>query len=177
MESMCEGDSLAAIPHLLRQVLERPVTGVLPGRLVNKKYTRLTRTNHTRVQPNLGQGGGQAIESAYTMAASLDGLTSASSTKEIQKRLFYQYSLKRVLRASSVHGLSRMLGLLNIVYRPYLGSNPYPFYPAPVKAFWEAVRHVITVPASHLLSSHRTQADCCDVLGTKPYVPVYVSGC
>jgi hypothetical protein len=93
-------------------------------------------------QPNLGQGGGQAIESAYTLAASLDGLTSASSTKEIQKKLFYEYSLKRVLRAGSVHGLSRMLGLLNIVYRPYLGSNPYPFYPAPVKAFWEAVRHM-----------------------------------
>jgi len=91
------------------------------------------------VQPNLGQGGGQAIESAYTMAVSLDGLTSASSTKEIQRTLFYDYSLKRVLRAGSVHGLSRMLGLLNIVYRPYLGSNPYPFYPAPVKAFWETV--------------------------------------
>jgi hypothetical protein len=33
-----------------------------------------------------------------------------------------------------------MLGLLNIVYRPYLGSEPYFFYPAPVKKFWEKVR-------------------------------------
>ena len=125
-----------------------------------KSCTRLTPLTHAnpRVQPNLGQGGGQAIESAYTMAVSLDGLTSASSTKEIQRTLFYDYSLKRVLRAGSVHGLSRMLGLLNIVYRPYLGSNPYPFYPAPVKAFWETVCHhtVMTVSASSVAELRRT---------------------
>ena len=55
-------------------------------------------------QPNLGQGGGQAIESAYTLAASLSGLTGASDIKDIRRSLFYQYSLKRVLRASTVHG-------------------------------------------------------------------------
>merc|ERR1712013_386150 len=87
------------------------------------------------VQPNLGQGGGQAIESAYTLADELDKLGVEATQSDVEARL-RSYTTRRILRCGSIHGLSRMAALMNIVYRPYLGSNPYDFYPEPVQAFW-----------------------------------------
>jgi len=89
------------------------------------------------VQPNLGQGGGQAIESAYTLANELEQCES-SSKRDVEKSL-WSFTTSRVLRAGAVHGLSRSLGYLNIVYRRTLGSYPYPFYPEPVKQFFHQV--------------------------------------
>jgi len=87
------------------------------------------------VQPNLGQGGGQAIESAYTLADQIAGLESSDANSV--RSCLRGYSSKRILRAGVVHGLSRMLGLLNVVYRRYLGSFPYPFYPEFAKSGFE----------------------------------------
>lgn len=89
------------------------------------------------VQPNLGQGGGQAIESAYTLAAELERCASGGKA-DVQKSLF-NFALSRVLRAGAVHGFSRSLGYLNIVYRRTLGSYPYTFYPERVKQFFNQV--------------------------------------
>lgn len=90
------------------------------------------------VQPNLGQGGGQAIESAYTLAAELEQMLeqSPNPTSMDVRLTLKRYSFNRILRAGNVHGLSRMLGLLNIVYRSYLGTNPYKWYPEPVRKFF-----------------------------------------
>ncbi|KAK3245380.1 hypothetical protein CYMTET_45049, partial [Cymbomonas tetramitiformis] len=89
------------------------------------------------VQPNLGQGGGQAIESAYTLADELDKW--AQGERPNVQSALQVYAGRRILRAGSIHGLSRMAALMNIVYRPFLGSNPYGFYPQPVKDFWHQV--------------------------------------
>ena len=50
-----------------------------------------------------------------------------------------QYAQKRFLRAGAIHGLSRMASLMNTAYKRYLGSDPYDFYPEPVKQFWRQV--------------------------------------
>mmetsp|Transcript_37645 Transcript_37645/g.45406 ORF Transcript_37645/g.45406 Transcript_37645/m.45406 type:complete len:576 (+) Transcript_37645:192-1919(+) len=93
------------------------------------------------VQPNLGQGGGQAIESAYTLSSELGELLESGkemNSFNIQVAL-NKYASRRVLRAGAIHGLSRMAALMNIVYRRNLGSYPYSFYPQQVKDFWDKV--------------------------------------
>jgi len=113
------------------------IPAVNPGKWTRGRVALLGDAIHA-VQPNLGQGGGQAIESAYTLAAQLEKLQPGSSTKQVQSAL-REYANLRVIRAASVHGLSRMLGLLNIVYRPNLGDQPYSVYPEGVRKFWAAV--------------------------------------
>eukprot|EP00899_Mesostigma_viride_P014077 jgi/Mesvir1/22670/Mv14100-RA.1 len=88
------------------------------------------------VQPNLGQGGGQAIESAFTLANELAKLNHDYSDINKVRLALWRYTSRRVIRCGSIHGLSRMASLLNTVYRPYLGSQPYSFYPEPVQKFW-----------------------------------------
>lgn len=50
-----------------------------------------------------------------------------------------RYFTQRFLRAGAIHGISRMASLMNTGYRRYLGSEPYDFYPEPVKQFWRQV--------------------------------------
>lgn len=88
------------------------------------------------VQPNLGQGGGQAIESALVLAAELAEAHQAGAPVNAA---LHGYAQKRFLRASAIHGLSRMASQMNTTYKRYLGSDPYDWYPEPVKAFWRAV--------------------------------------
>ncbi len=74
------------------------------------------------LQPNMGQGGCQAIEDAYALADELS---------KVQKRDRFSvnmslnfYALRRVLRAGSIHGFSRLAPLANELYKPFLGSSP-----------------------------------------------------
>lgn len=113
----------------------RDVNDVLPDpRWIDRKVALLGDSAHA-VQPNLGQGGGQAIESAYVLA---DELSKCEGKKGIELALM-RYATRRFLRTSSIHGLSRFSSLMNTFYRRYLGDEPYDWYPEPVKKFWESV--------------------------------------
>jgi zeaxanthin epoxidase len=113
----------------------RDVCDVLPDpRWIDRKVALLGDSAHA-VQPNLGQGGGQAIESAYVLA---DELSKCEGKKGVELALM-RYATRRFLRTSSIHGLSRFSSLMNTFYRRYLGDEPYDWYPEPVKKFWESV--------------------------------------
>jgi len=88
------------------------------------------------VQPNLGQGGGQAIESSFVLGVEL--AKAVAGEVEVGQAL-NQYCQKRFLRAGAIHGLSRLSSIMNTGYRPYLGSEPYDFYPEPLRKMWHSV--------------------------------------
>ena len=88
------------------------------------------------MQPNLGQGGCQAVEDAYVLAYELDRCAAGEASKAAALNA---YQLRRVARAASVQGLAGFAALMTTTWRPYLGSDPYDFYPEPVKAFWRRV--------------------------------------
>lgn len=86
------------------------------------------------MQPNMGQGGCQAIEDAYVLASEL------SSTDDIATAL-RRYESKRVNRAAAIHGFARSAAMMTATWRPYIGSDPYDFYkyiPGMMK-FWETI--------------------------------------
>ena len=89
------------------------------------------------MQPNLGQGGCQAIEGGYAVSDELSQLLGQGGAG-VESALL-RYAGRRFIRAASVSGFSRMAALMNIVYKPYLGSDPYGFYPEPVKDMWAEV--------------------------------------
>ena len=116
-------------------VERRDVYDVIPNPFwVDGRMALLGDSAHA-VQPNLGQGGGQAIESAYALA---DELAKCEGKKGVKMALM-KYSSRRFLRTSSIHGLSRFSSLMNTVYRKYLGDEPYGFYPEPIQKFWNFV--------------------------------------
>lgn len=84
------------------------------------------------MQPNMGQGGCQAIEDAYILAKLLRGAADdwdGESTGPIRSALF-NYQLTRAPRAAAVQGFARAAAVMATTYRPYLGSSPYAFYGA-----------------------------------------------
>eukprot|EP00217_Crustomastix_stigmatica_P014101 CAMPEP_0183811854 /NCGR_PEP_ID=MMETSP0803_2-20130417/50136_1 /TAXON_ID=195967 /ORGANISM="Crustomastix stigmata, Strain CCMP3273" /LENGTH=546 /DNA_ID=CAMNT_0026056693 /DNA_START=45 /DNA_END=1683 /DNA_ORIENTATION=- len=89
------------------------------------------------VQPNMGQGGCQAIEDAYALADELCGLELRG--QEAVEGALVRYARRRVLRAGNVHGFSRLAPLANDLYRPFLGSDPYSVYPEPVRVLLRQV--------------------------------------
>ena len=88
------------------------------------------------MQPNMGQGGCQAIEDAYVLASLLDrvdtsseGSTSSSAIPSISvEKALEEYERKRCMRAAAIHGFARSAALMTTTWRPYLGSDPYDFY-------------------------------------------------
>lgn len=76
------------------------------------------------MQPNLGQGGGQAIEDAFALSQEI---TRCHSIAGIPGAL-RSYSYQRMGRAATVAGLSRMASFMTTTYRRYLGENPHSFY-------------------------------------------------
>eukprot|EP00191_Tetraselmis_sp_GSL018_P009373 CAMPEP_0177598644 /NCGR_PEP_ID=MMETSP0419_2-20121207/12488_1 /TAXON_ID=582737 /ORGANISM="Tetraselmis sp., Strain GSL018" /LENGTH=665 /DNA_ID=CAMNT_0019091161 /DNA_START=142 /DNA_END=2140 /DNA_ORIENTATION=+ len=89
------------------------------------------------VQPNLGQGGGQAIESSFVLAEEL-----AKAGPGKVNAALHAYARKRFIRSAAIHGLSRMASILNTTYRRYLGSEPYDFYPGPIKQMWRQIERL-----------------------------------
>ena len=97
------------------------------------------------MQPNMGQGGCQAIEDAYVLADVLSRCdasgASASGTMMSVEEALKEYEGKRVMRAASIHGFARSAALMTTTWRPYLGTDPYDFYKyiPGAMAFWGAV--------------------------------------
>lgn len=120
---------------LPEDVERRDVNDLIPDpRWVDGRVALLGDSAHA-VQPNLGQGGGQAIESAYALA---DELSKCNGGAGVQGALM-KYAARRFLRTASIHGLSRFSSLMNTVYRKHLGDEPYGFYPEPVLEMWGKV--------------------------------------
>ena len=88
------------------------------------------------MQPNMGQGGCQALEDAQVLAEELSKCQSVS--REVQTALTV-FQLRRVARAAAVTGFARTAALANSTYRRILGQAPY--------SFWS------TVPGMHLNAS------------------------
>mmetsp|Transcript_23817 Transcript_23817/g.66076 ORF Transcript_23817/g.66076 Transcript_23817/m.66076 type:complete len:552 (+) Transcript_23817:178-1833(+) len=117
-------------------VERRDVNDLAPDpRWVDGRVALLGDACHA-VQPNLGQGGGQAIESSFVLGVEL--AKAVAGEVEVGQAL-NQYCQKRFLRAGAIHGLSRLSSIMNTGYRPYLGSEPYDFYPEPLRKMWHSV--------------------------------------
>ena len=88
------------------------------------------------MQPNMGQGGCQAIEDAAALAQEL-----AKVGPDGVGRALAFYQLRRIGRASAITGFAATASIANTTYRRYLGYNPYEFYSAIPGAmnFWAAV--------------------------------------
>mmetsp|Transcript_1366 Transcript_1366/g.3851 ORF Transcript_1366/g.3851 Transcript_1366/m.3851 type:complete len:573 (+) Transcript_1366:90-1808(+) len=103
------------------------------------------------MQPNMGQGGCQAIEDAYVLAEALarvdaTGASTSASASDNGAQLsveaaLSEYEGKRCMRAAAIHGFARSAALMTTTWRPYIGSDPYEFYgyvPG-MMAFWKFV--------------------------------------
>jgi len=93
------------------------------------------------MQPNMGQGGCQAVEDAYVLAAELAGCGGAGNVGEGVSQALQSYEVKRVARSAAIHGFARSAAMMTATWRPYIGSDPYDFYryiPG-MMAFWAAV--------------------------------------
>jgi zeaxanthin epoxidase len=146
-------------------VERRDVFDVLPNpRWIDGRVALLGDSAHA-VQPNLGQGGGQAIESAYALA---DELVKCENKKGVQMALM-KYTSRRFLRTGSIHGLSRFSSIMNTVYRRYLGDEPYDFYPEPVRKFWNEVAK-LKIPHPGSVVGQMA------IMGTMPGLLEYVGG-
>lgn len=146
-------------------VERRDVYDVLPNPWwVDGRVALLGDSAHA-VQPNLGQGGGQAIESAYALA---DELSQCEGKRGVKMALM-KYTSRRFLRVSSIHGLSRFSSIMNSVYRKYLGDEPYDFYPEPVRAFWNNTAK-LKIPHPGSVVGQIA------IMGTMPGILEYVGG-
>lgn len=143
----------------------RDVNDLLPDpRWVDGRVALLGDSAHA-VQPNLGQGGGQAIESAYALA---DELSKCNGGEGVQTALM-KYGARRFLRTGAIHGLSRFSSLMNTVYRRHLGDEPYGWYPQPVQDFWlNVAKAKIPHPGSVIGQIA--------LMGTMPIILEYVGG-
>jgi len=78
------------------------------------------------MQPNLGQGGGMAIEDAYTLAGELttaladaDGVPANARVRDALQL----YENKRKLRVGTIHGMARLAAEMASTYKAYLGEG------------------------------------------------------
>ena len=78
------------------------------------------------MQPNLGQGGCQALEDAYVLSTELKRLQSGEL--DSMDAVMRNYQWRRVARAGAIIGLARSAAVMTTTWRPYLGSDPYEFY-------------------------------------------------
>lgn len=112
----------------------RPVFNWVKG-----KVALLGDSAHS-MQPNMGQGGCQAIEDGYVLADVLSRCNMEEGDECIQQAL-NEYARRRCARAASIHGFARSAALMTTTWRPYLGSDPYSFYsyiPGAMQ-FWSAL--------------------------------------
>uniref|UniRef100_A0A7S2WZ25 FAD-binding domain-containing protein n=1 Tax=Chloropicon primus TaxID=1764295 RepID=A0A7S2WZ25_9CHLO len=112
----------------------RPVFNWVKG-----KVALLGDSAHS-MQPNMGQGGCQAIEDGYVLADVLSRCNMEEGDGCIQQAL-NEYGRRRCARAASIHGFARSAALMTTTWRPYLGSDPYSFYsyiPGAMQ-FWSAL--------------------------------------
>mmetsp|Transcript_21389 Transcript_21389/g.69217 ORF Transcript_21389/g.69217 Transcript_21389/m.69217 type:complete len:420 (+) Transcript_21389:2-1261(+) len=91
------------------------------------------------MQPNLGQGGCQAMEDAHRLGEELKGIIGAGNPNLQTPLALQSYQLRRIGRAGAVMGFARFAALMTTTYRGVLGADPYDFYPEPVQSFWHQV--------------------------------------
>uniref|UniRef100_A0A1D1ZXT2 Zeaxanthin epoxidase, chloroplastic n=2 Tax=Auxenochlorella protothecoides TaxID=3075 RepID=A0A1D1ZXT2_AUXPR len=98
---------------LRRDIFDRPPTMTwYKGRVV------LLGDSAHAMQPNLGQGGGMAIEDSFQMVQEL-----RSSGSRSVAHILRQYQLRRMLRSSVVHGMAGMAAFMASTYKAYLGEG------------------------------------------------------
>lgn len=114
-----------------RDIYDRPPTLAW----ANNNVALLGDAAHA-MQPNMGQGGCQAIEDAAALADCV-----AETSPGMLWWALHMYQFKRIGRASAITGFAAMASIMTSTYRRYLGSNPYAFYgniPGGME-FWAAV--------------------------------------
>ena len=106
---------------LRRDIYDRP-----PIMTWSKGRVTLLGDSAHAMQPNLGQGGGMAIEDAYTLACELSTAIDEADGKP--GRAFLQsalgrYENKRRLRVGAIHGMARAAAEMASTYKAYLGEG------------------------------------------------------
>jgi zeaxanthin epoxidase len=83
------------------------------------------------MQPNLGQGGCMAIEDAYQLVLDLcqeadrvegEAAQGRPAAMDVE-RVLTGYTLQRVVRAASIHGMAGMAAYMASTYKAYLGEG------------------------------------------------------
>lgn len=117
-------DLLLATPEediLRRDIYDRPpIFKWVDGRVV------LLGDSAHAMQPNLGQGGGMAIEDAFQLSTDLvkEAEESAAAGREFAvEDVLKSYFNKRVLRAGAIHGMAGMAAFMASTYKAYLGEG------------------------------------------------------
>jgi zeaxanthin epoxidase len=78
------------------------------------------------MQPNLGQGGGMAIEDAFQLATDLGDEVEAAGARGREPSVdgvLNEYFRKRLVRASAIHGMAGMAAFMASTYKAYLGEG------------------------------------------------------
>ncbi|KAK9807697.1 hypothetical protein WJX72_006444 [[Myrmecia] bisecta] len=117
-------DLIKATPEedvLRRDIYDRP-----PVFQWTKGLVALLGDSAHAMQPNLGQGGCMAIEDGYQLAVDLSEAVAASKKagKPVDvEQVLKGYQGKRLMRASTIHGLAGMAAIMASTYKAYLGEG------------------------------------------------------
>jgi zeaxanthin epoxidase len=117
-------DLIRATPEadvLRRDIFDRPPV----GRWVDGRVALLGDSAHA-MQPNLGQGGGMAIEDAFQLVEDLGAEDAAAAAEARPRRVdsvLSGYFRKRVLRAAAIHGMAGSAAFMASTYKAYLGEG------------------------------------------------------
>ena len=118
-------DLIVATPEedvIRRDIYDRP-----PIFTWTKGRVALLGDSAHAMQPNLGQGGGMAIEDAYEMAKIMsdEGLNQYPGDVHAVpiERILKKYEQQRFIRASAIHGMAGMAAFAASTYKAYLGEG------------------------------------------------------
>ncbi|KAL2643339.1 hypothetical protein R1flu_010926 [Riccia fluitans] len=122
----CDGvvDLLLATPE--EQILRRDIYDRIPIMTWSSGRVTLLGDSAHAMQPNMGQGGGMAIEDSFQLALDLEkamkgvgGDIKSVDIPDILKR----YESERRMRVAAVHGMARMAAIMASTYKAYLGEG------------------------------------------------------
>nr|ART29442.1 chloroplast zeaxanthin epoxidase 1 [Lobosphaera incisa] len=117
-------DLIKATPEedvLRRDIYDRP-----PVFTWTRGLVALLGDSAHAMQPNLGQGGCMAIEDGYQLALDLSEAVERSQRagRPVDvEAVLKGYQNKRLLRASTIHGLAGMAAIMASTYKAYLGEG------------------------------------------------------
>ncbi|PSC71770.1 zeaxanthin epoxidase [Micractinium conductrix] len=118
-------DLIKATPE--REILRRDIFDRAPiFKWADGRVALLGDSAHA-MQPNLGQGGCMAIEDAYQLVLDLckeaDKVESGKAAAVDVEGVLSGYTMKRVVRAASIHGMAGMAAYMASTYKAYLGEG------------------------------------------------------
>ncbi|KAK9835564.1 hypothetical protein WJX74_003141 [Apatococcus lobatus] len=117
-------DLIKATPE--EDVIRRDIYDRAPTLNWTQGHVCLLGDSAHAMQPNLGQGGGMAIEDGFQLALDLgDAAENAKSTGKQMDivKVLRGYQNKRVLRSSTIHGLAGMAAIAASTYKAYMGEG------------------------------------------------------